>query len=434
MEITKYNSFFMLFLASYFMACSPPSTIPIDSSLTAVDSAYAICKDVYFWNENLSNLSPKELKKISNTQELLEAIKVYSGTYNGKLLDRWSISIKKETWRNFEQNQEIGFGINLAFNSDNDLRVRLVYSQSQAYQKGLRRGSKILRINNIDAKIENKALIMNAVMKEEVSIQFVNQLHEIETVILKSSLVQKETIINSVILKDKIGYFYFDVFSGGGKALELINRLFEFYKKENIKELIVDLRYNSGGDGLMAHQIANLIVPKAAESKIFARIINNEKYSLLNYSLIFKPSLNNLNLDRIFFITSPETASASEVLINGLQAVMEVKVIGTHTHGKPFGFIPYEVGDDFIFPVAFKALNDKGYGDYYDGIPVDFAVEDDFTRDFGDTEESCLKSVLAYVNNGKFPASQLENKRLNIEMQSINEQERPLLFYVSKPR
>lgn len=426
---------FLLFLVGGFLAaCSPPNTPAKNQDLTDVDSAYSICKEVYLWNENLPKFTPKELTKFTNTQVILEFIREYSTKYNQKPLDRWSFSVDKEVLQNIEQNTAIGFGIDLAFWGDDDLRARIVYQQSDAYQKGLRRGTKILLINDIDAKIENKALIMNAIKKQNISIEFINQAKQKERTMLQSSFFQKETLINAKILDNTIGYFYFDIFEGGNRTVADLKRLFEGFRQQNIDELIIDLRYNHGGSGVMAQFVANHIVPQIAKGKVFSRVVNNTKYSLLNYSLYFDIAANNLNLKRVFFITTPETASASEVLINALQAVMEVKVIGTRTHGKPFGFIAYKVGDNFIFPIAFKALNDKGYGDYYDGIPVDFEVEDDLTHDFGDTEESCLKSVLAYIKNGQFPASQLKNKRLSIERQSINEQEIPSLFYLSKPR
>jgi hypothetical protein len=207
----------------------------------------------------------------------------------------------------------------------------------------------------------------------------------------------------------------------------LLNNLFAFFVANQAKELIIDLRYNHGGQGNIAFVLANLVAPKESEGRVFTRIINNQKNSLLNYSLFFQPSNNNLGIKRVFFITSPETASASEALINSLKAVMEVKLIGSRTHGKPFGFFSIPVVDNYILPIAFKNVNADGYGDYYDGLPVDMEIEDDLTHDFGDVEESCLKTALHYIKTGK--KLQLKN---NNEINTLNfKNEKPDLFYFS---
>jgi carboxyl-terminal processing protease len=418
-------------VASCLLACRYDNTVPNKQPATSVDSVYSICKDVYFWNENLPNYSTEELAQFTSSYDILEKVKLFSTLHNDKPLDRWSFSIDRTAWRNIENNQTTGFGMNLVFVANDDLRVKIVYNQSDTYKKGLWRGAKILKIDNIAAAIENKDLILSALKKEQVSVEFENQAKIRETMLLTSSFFQKETIINIKILENKIGYFYFDIFAGQTATYNQLTQLFDYFKQQNIKELVVDLRYNHGGDGLMALQMANSIIPKSAENKVFTRVINNGKYSLLNYSLYFKTSANNLNLKRLFFITSSETASSSEVLINALQAVMDVKIIGTATHGKPFGFIGYSIGNDIVFPVAFKNVNDKGYGNYYDGIPVDFEVKDDVTTDFGDTQENCLQTVLGYIKTGKFTALK-KNGRQNFEHTTISEQQIPTIFYIPK--
>jgi hypothetical protein len=145
--------------------------------------------------------------------------------------------------------------------------------------------------------------------------------------------------------------------------------------------------------------------------------------------LFFKPSINNnLGIKRVFFITSPETASASEALINSLEAIMEVKLIGSKTHGKPFGFFAIPIGDNYIFPIAFKNVNADGYGDYYDGLPVDIKVEDDLTHDFGDAEESCLKTVLHFIKTDR-------KLQLNNNIKILNfKNGKPDLFYFAHPK
>lgn len=413
-------------------SCSVNEVNTIESPLTELDSVYSICKDVYFWNEKLPKYSREQLQNFQTSKNLLKDLKTYSEFHGDKPLDKWSFVMDKVSWRKLLQNQSDGFGFEMSFASDEDLRVRIVYDQSNAYRKGLRRGVKILKINDISANTFNKDLLSNEIKKTNIYIEFLNQKGIVENIILQSSSFQKNPLINARVLENKIGYFYFDIFLGGNSVYDTLDELFTFFKKEEVKDLIIDLRYNHGGDGIMALFIANSIIPETANGKIFSRVINNNKYKLLNYSLFLKPLANNLNLKRVFFITSPETASSSEILINALSAVMEIRLIGTPTNGKPFGFQSYQVGNNYIFPVSFKNVNDKGFGEFYDGLPVDYEVADDLTKDFGDTEEECLKGVLTYIKTGKFPSPKKKNRQASKSNLIINEQEIPNIFYYSK--
>jgi carboxyl-terminal processing protease len=424
--------FFSGILCIILGSCKTDEVYTFESSVSELDSTYFICKDVYFWNENVPNYSHHELQNFQTSKEFFKELKTHSKLYNDKPLDRWSFVIDKVSWGKLEQNQADGFGFDMAFASDEDLRIRIVYDKSNAYKQGLRRGFKILTINGVVAINSNKDLLSNEFKKSSISLDFLNQKGVVENMILLSSPFQKNPLINTRVLESKTGYFYFDIFFGGNSVNNDFDKFFTSLQKEGVRDLIIDLRYNHGGDGAMALSIANSIIPRTEDGKIFSRVINNNKYKLLNYSLFFKPKANNLNLKRVFFITSPETASSSEILINALSAVMDVKIIGTSTNGKPFGFQPYKVGSNYIFPVSFKNVNAKGYGEFYDGLPVNYEVADDLTKDFGDTEEECLKSVLVYIKTGQFPSPKKKNRQAFKSNISINEQEIPNIFYYSK--
>lgn len=421
---------FIIIITAYsFYSCETGTKItfvqPRKESLH--DSVYTICKDIYFWNDRLPNSTEFGLYTQKDAKSILEHIRSYSPVHNDKYIDKWSFAINKVSWNAIERNETTGFGFDVVFWKEDDLRVSQVYEASDVFEKGIKRGIRILSINGIEAKLANNELLIKSLKDSKIAIDFIDSYENIhKTTILPTNFVKK-TIINSKIIDNDIAYFAFDIFEGKNTIKEL-NDVFAFFAANKAKELIVDLRYNHGGDGNIALSLANLIAPKESEGKVFTRIINNQKNSLFNYSLFFKPSIsNNLGIKRVFFITSPETASASEALINSLEAIMEVKLIGSKTHGKPFGFFAIPIGDNYIFPIAFKNVNADGYGDYYDGLPVDIKAEDDLTHDFGDVEESCLKTALHYINTGK--KLQLKN---NNDINTLNfKNEKPDLFYFS---
>lgn len=364
-----------------------------------LDSSYTICKNIYLWNEALPNSIA--LDTFQNTKHVLEYIRKYSPLLNGKNIDRWSFAMDKSSWEKINNNETTDFGIKFSYLNDTTLWISQVYKNSDAFEKKLKRGIRIASVNGIEATFANKTQITKQLSSSNVlNIEFYDgiDIKKRETLYAKSFI--KNSIIYATIIEKKIGYFVFDIFAGKN-TINNINDLFQDFRQANVTDLVIDLRYNHGGDGNIALTLANLITPKESKGKVFTRIINNQKNSLLNYSLFFEPSNNNLDLKRVFFITSPETASASEALINSLEAVMEVKLIGGSSHGKPFGFFTIPIGKDYIFPIAFKNINANGYGDYYNGIPVDIEVGDDLMHDFGDIEESCLKAAIHYIKTGK---------------------------------
>lgn len=78
---------------------------------------------------------------------------------------------------------------------------------------------------------------------------------------------------------------------------------------------------------------------------------------------------------------------------------MDVTLVGTQTHGKPVGMyvLSVEEIDLAILPICFKNVNHDGYGEYYDGFPVDFQAFDDLSKNWGDPEEEMLKTTLSLI-------------------------------------
>ena len=87
----------------------------------------------------------------------------------------------------------------------------------------------------------------------------------------------------------------------------------------------------------------------------------------MDTTINFEANPLNLNLSRVFFITSQFTASASELTINSLEPYMDVQVIGSRSHGKPVGMPTIPFQHYYILPVSFRTTNANGYGDYFDG-------------------------------------------------------------------
>ena len=155
-----------------------------------------------------------------------------------------------------------------------------------------------------------------------------------------------------------------------------------------------------------------------------AQMLKNQVYRdannvLYNYSQIdFSVAANSVNfkksgslaISRVFFIVTGSTASASELAINNLRPVMDVKLIGSNSYGKPVGFFAININKYQLYTPEFETKNSAGQGGYYTGmLPGSttypgFAASDDLTKDFGDATEGLLSHALNYVTTGTYGA------------------------------
>ena len=122
------------------------------------------------------------------------------------------------------------------------------------------------------------------------------------------------------------------------------------------------------------------------------------------------PAINNLGITDLYVITSSGTASASELVINGLEPYINVTLIGEDTYGKNVGSITlkdyYTRNGDLnpdhkwaMQPIVLKIANSLNFGDYINGLPPDVSVDEGFLDllPFGDANEILLKTATDYI-------------------------------------
>jgi hypothetical protein len=107
-------------------------------------------------------------------------------------------------------------------------------------------------------------------------------------------------------------------------------------------------------------------------------------------------------------IATRASASASELVIAGLDPFIPVTVVGDRTYGKPVGQYGFEFCDKVLFPVSFRSRNAAGQTDYFDGLPVDCPASDNLDRALGDPAESSLAEALSFLRTGRCSASALQ--------------------------
>ncbi|MCM1151146.1 MAG: S41 family peptidase [Alistipes sp.] len=187
------------------------------------------------------------------------------------------------------------------------------------------------------------------------------------------------------------------------------------------EELILDLRYNSGGSVRSSTLLATLIVGDAFKDEVYCRMTYNAQrmkreeagvYRIGSNAVpdgngVYQPIADGLGsalgLKRIYVICSESAASASKLIINGLRGMgVEVRLIGMRTNGKNVGmegFVDYIVDNEpyTFMPITFYSENREGFRDYSDGFVPDVEFDDSAMcpGDFA-TEQDWYYALAAY--------------------------------------
>jgi len=226
---------------------------------------------------------------------------------------------------------------------------------------------------------------------------------------------------------EKIGYLVYTQFTYGenDEWLDDLNAVFESFKSEGVSDVVMDLRYNPGGDLMLTSYIASTLAPASAmqDSAIFINMVWNDRYNqywadsdldndgqadgLESEQLRFRMPRSEVNLDlsQVYFLTTGGSASASESLMVGLYPYMDVVQIGTTTYGKCYGSIPVRDWEEpkrhnwVMLPLVIKYSNADGFTDFVDGIDPDFLVQDNllYAKPFGSLEDPLLAKALEEI-------------------------------------
>ncbi|RYF37717.1 MAG: hypothetical protein EON97_00755, partial [Chitinophagaceae bacterium] len=342
-------------------------------------------------------------------------------------VDRWSFAVKKAEWDDVSSGVAGDFGLEVFFRAEGDLRVKLVEKESSAGRAGVRRGWRITKLNgSTNMTTTNSNAIVEAVYNSTSTVfEFQKPDGTTVTSTLAAGTYQQNPIFLDTVYTagaNKVGYLVFNSFLGDTTQIyNSFQRIFNRFSTENVKDVIVDLRYNGGGYVSVQEKLANYLVKSSATGGLMMKEVFNSKYQNFNETINFK-KLGSLNPARIFFIVSDNTASASELLINNLKPYVEVKLVGPDaTYGKPVGYFPIGVGDWYIFPVSFRSTNKDGQGNYFDGIPLDSKSADGLDKDWGNVQESSLANALSYITSGNFvPLSTTSTLGKSVEVAGKN--------------
>lgn len=378
----------------------------------ARDTLYYLMQDVYYWYKVMPQVNKDNY---SDPYKLMDAMRY-------KPLDRFSFVDDYTAFNNEMSGIVSGIhGIRVGVDQSGKARIAMIYREAPLYANGVRRGWIIKSVNGIDigaALMSGNRTAYNAAFGENkvgITNTFVFTKPDGSDVTIsstKSSFTTKAVLVYDTLkLKNGVaGHIVYESFIT--PSLTDLATAFAYFKENNVNSLILDLRYNPGGDISVAQSLASYIGGSGLSGKTFSKIEYNDKLTKYNTPIPFKTLAGAISVPKMVVLTSRGTVSASELIINGLKPFITVVTVGDTTLGKPIGMNVWDVGKRYVFaPITFKIVNSLGAGDYFDGIAPNKLAADDITHDFSDRRESCLKQAIDYLNTGSFTAKSITKFR-----------------------
>lgn len=412
--------------------------------------------ETYLWNTEVTDSDPS--LSTGTAIDYFNTLKTSAVTASGKPKDQFHFTQSTADYLAEELSTATGgYGAAFTVISANVPRnVVVAYtdpntpaSTSVGGVTNLIRGTQILSVNGIDlvnggttqAQVDtlNTALFTPAAGTAYTFVVRDPGATASRTVTLTAQNLAPKAVNRARIVTDasgnKVGYILFNTFSPYSSESDIVSAI-QTAQTNNVKDLVLDLRYNGGGLLAVASELSYMVAGSAPTSgHIFEKLSFNAAAGTLDpitgktnsptpfyntavgFSLTQGTALPALNLPRVFVLTTNETCSASEAVINGLRGVgVDVVEVGGQTCGKPYGFYPQDNCGTTYFTIQFQGQNDAGFGNYAEGfVPANStaatgvkipgcAVADDYSHDLGDPNEALLSAALNYGSAGTCPA------------------------------
>ena len=391
-----------------------PAACSIDGQKTYVlDALYYW----YLWNDLLpANI---DIADYGSPEELATQVTRTYGPQrpDGSPLDRFSsVGSLQADQQFFGEGKFEGFGFSWRV-ENNEMRFTRVFVDSPAnIVGGFSRGQTVLSIDGRTiAEIRANEGISAALAGATAQFEIRNLDLSTYTVTLTEDIVTINPIPQWRLIDmgpdaPPVGYMEFATFistAHDGLDGNDFDDVFAEFIAAGVEDVIVDLRYNGGGLVSTANLLANHLGGFANDGQIFSNTeFNADRAAAENSIDYFANRANAIDINRLVVVASSDrTASASELVINGLDPFVNggVYIVGENTFGKPVGQVGLEFCDKILRPTSFKKSNAAGYGDYFDGLPVDCPATDDLSVATGADNDPNIIAALSFVNGAGCP-------------------------------
>ena len=458
-------NFYLILILSFFIfqSCTDKDDNLLSNELRVYDFIWKGMNQYYLWQSDVPDLADDKfatqtdlnsfLYGYSQPEDLFSHLKV-DGT-----IDRFSVIFSD--YRDLQgilqgntRSNGVVYGLKFKTGSTTDLFgwVKYILPNSDASSKNIIRGSIFYAVNNVNLNINNyRSLLAN----DSYTLNLANYdngnitPNSIDIALTKNEYSQNPVLINRILninAMHKAGYLMYNGFFSSYETQ--LNNAFQTFQAANVTDLIIDLRYNSGGSIDTATRLASMITGQF-NNQVFAKQQWNNKIQSQNDPSTFLNlftntlgngnSMNSLSLNRVYIISTKETASASEMLLHCLKPYITVVQVGATTTGKDVGSITLYDSPSFsiqeinpnhryaIQPIVLKIQDKNGLGDYQSGITPDFQLSENIgdLKILGNVNEPLLSLVITRIiaSNRQFiPSSHKEFEDFKQPENDINNQ------------
>ncbi|HEX8016139.1 MAG TPA: S41 family peptidase [Flavobacterium sp.] len=405
---------YFLLIASSLQSCDDKDDVATPKDLQINNFIWRGLNKVYLWQADVTNLADNRfagqedlnsfLKGYSTPEDLFQDLlnKPVSKYPKGEAVDRFSwivddYTILEQELNGITKNSGIDFRLGRQSEGSDNLvgYIRYIIPNSDASNKDIKRGDLFTSVNGTPLTVSNyEQLLLDS---DSYTLNLANNdngsyvLNGKSVSLTKTVLEENPILINKIITSGshKIGYLMYNGFYA--EYDDELNQAFGKLKTEGVTDLVLDLRYNGGGSVRSAIRLASMITGQFTDD-IFAKTQYNAKQmnslsssqlESLNSRFVSSfdgKAINSLKLNTLYVITTGSTASASELVINGLVPYINVVQVGETTVGKNVG--SYTVYDSptlsktqvnpihkyAMQPLVFKISNSANFGDYTGGL------------------------------------------------------------------
>jgi C-terminal processing protease CtpA/Prc len=453
----KKSIIIVLIFAVSILSCKKfnPEDAPLYTQIN--DFIWKGMNTIYLWQEEVPVLADKRfesekelfdyLDNYGNPADFFESVK-----YQPNTIDKWSWIVDDyvalEAYFSGVR-KSTGAKIKLYLTAENSSDVygivRYVVPNTDAADKPILRGDVFNSVDGVLLNTSNyRDLIYN---NDSYTLNLGSYHYNTDTQIVEITSIGKDVtlskgeysenpvLINTTFTIDsqKIGYLMYNSFTSDYN--HTLNDAFLTLKNENITDLILDLRYNGGGSvktalyltGMITGQFTgNIFTQEEWNPKIQADLKKEHPEWLVNHftnTMDDGTALNSLGLDRLIVLTTGDSASASELVINALNPYIDVVTIGRTTHGKYVASVTLYDSVDFtknnvnpnhnwaIQPIVLKEVNSLGEYSTTGFVPKVLITEDQGNMGvLGSQTEPMTAKAIDYIING----STSDNKEFDI--------------------
>ncbi|MBL0014061.1 MAG: peptidase S41 [Flavobacterium sp.] len=443
MKRTFFYFIFLITISLTFHSCEVQDDNKVPDDIAINNFIWKGLNLYYFWQPDVANLADERFANQSDLNAFLYGFPQPENLFQqllnkpkslypnpGEAIDRFSVIFSdynelEGILSGTTKNNGADFGLFYKDASQTAVfgLVRYVLPNSDAAAKNVERGAIFYAINgtpltkeNYSALLSNDTYTMNFATYDAGNITPNGQSVILTKSVLSENPVYLTTVINSGA--HNIGYLMYNGFYPNYESQ--LNAAFGTLKSQGITELVLDLRYNSGGSVATATRLASLITGQFT-NQVFAKEQWNAKvedyYNSTNPSTLLNlftnklgnnEGLSSLNLNKVYILTTKSSASASELVINGLKPYIEVIQIGDVTTGKNVGSVTLYDSPNFskanssskhryaMQPIVLKIVNKVGFGDYINGLEPTILLKEDFGNlgILGDSNEPLLQLAI----------------------------------------